>query len=89
MQSGNAQVRETLADILKLVSAGFVKLTAPNDIAMYFNPSSCTEIGEFVDFQGDKKNAGAKTKIKTENEDFAVKESVEEVIVIFSGDDLA
>jgi hypothetical protein len=66
MQSGNAQVRETPADILKLISAGFVKLTAPNDMPIYFNPSSCTEIGEFVEFQGDKKNAGAKTKMKTE-----------------------
>jgi hypothetical protein len=89
MQNGNAQVREMPTDILKVIPAGLVKLTAPNDVAVYFNPASCTEIGEFVESQEEKNNVGAKTKIKTENEDFVVIESVEQTISLFSGEDVA
>src|ERR1700691_4686138 len=46
LQNGSAQVREVPTDIIKQLGPGWIKLTLPSDIPIYFNPASCTEIGE-------------------------------------------
>jgi hypothetical protein len=53
------------------------------------NPTSCTELGDFVESLGDKKYAAAKTKVRTVNEDFAVREDIKVVLRKFGGDDQA
>jgi hypothetical protein len=89
MQTGTAQVGEKPDDILKLIPEGLVKLTAINDQPLYFNPTACTELGDFVESLEDKKYAAAKTKVRTVNEDFAVKEDIKVVLKKFGGEDQA
>jgi hypothetical protein len=89
MQTGTAQVGEKPDDILKLIPEGLIKLTAINDQPLYLNPTSCTELGDFVESLGDKKYAAAKTKVRTVNEDFAVREDIKVVLRKFGGDDQA
>jgi hypothetical protein len=89
MQSGTAQVGEDPDDILKLIPEGLVKLTAINDQALYLNPTACTELGDFVESLEDKTYAAAKTKVRTVNEDFAVREDIKVVLKRFGGDDQA
>jgi hypothetical protein len=86
LQTGTAQVGEKPDDILKLIHEGIVKLTAVNDQPLYFNPTACTEIGNFVESIEDKKNVAAKTKVRTVNEDFAVKEDIETVLAKLGGE---
>jgi hypothetical protein len=89
MQSGKAQVRETPAAILKLLAPGWIKLTTASDTPIYFNPDSCTEISELFDEEKTKDNRSAKTKVRTENEDFDVTESVERVFELFGAPKVA
>jgi hypothetical protein len=57
-----------------------------NDQALYFNPTACTEIGNYVESIEDKKNVAAKTKVRTVNEDFAVKEDINTVLEKLGGE---
>jgi hypothetical protein len=86
LQNGTAQVGEKPDDILKLIGEGLVKLTAINNQPLYFNPTACTEIGNFVESIEDKKNVAAKTKVRTVNDDFAVKEDIETVLEKLGGE---
>jgi uncharacterized protein YlzI (FlbEa/FlbD family) len=88
LQTGTAQVREKPDDILKLIAAGLVQLTAINGQPIYFNPTACTQIGKFVATLDDKKNADGKTQVRTVNNDFPVKEDIETVLKKFEGEAL-
>jgi hypothetical protein len=86
LQTGTAQVREMPDDILERIGAGLVQLTAANDQPIYFNPTACTQIGDFVASLDDKKNVGAKTQVRTVNNDFPVKEDIETVLGKFEAE---
>jgi hypothetical protein len=85
MQAGKAQVRETPDEIIKQLGPAWVELTSPAGTPIYFYPDSCTEVLDLISNEKNMEKNAARTKVRTENEEFVVRESVGQVINALDG----
>ncbi len=85
LQAGKAQVKETPEEIIKELGPAWVELTTPPGTPIYFYPDSCTEVLDLVSNEKAMEKNTARTKIRTENEEFVVRESVAQVMAALDG----